>query len=74
MIFFKVLIEMIFHFVLMVIIMVAGVSGVNGFDLSAVGQMDYCQLWVKQFFWGDFVGGLSFPGGQQFHNKYSFLI
>ena len=38
------------HFVLMVIIMVAGVGGVNGFDLRAVGQMDYCQLWVKQFF------------------------
>ena len=51
MIFFELLIEMIFHFVFMVIIMVAGVvGGVNGFDLPAVGQMDYCQLWVKQFF------------------------
>ena len=35
---------MIFHFVLMVIIMVAMVGGVNGFDLLAVGQMDYCGL------------------------------
>ena len=43
---------MISHFLLMVIIMVAGVGGVNGFDLRAVGQMDYCQLWVKQFFLG----------------------
>ena len=49
-IFFKVLIEMIFHFVLMVIIMVTMVGGVNGFDLLAVGQMDYCELWVKHFF------------------------
>ena len=48
-IFFKVLIEMIFHFVLMVIIMVTMVGGVNGFDLLAVGQMDYCELWVKHF-------------------------
>ena len=42
---------MIFHFVPMVIIMMAGVDGVNGFDLRADGQeMDYCQLLVKYFF------------------------
>ena len=64
---------MIFHFVLMVIIMVAGVGGVNGFDLSAVGQMDYCQLWVKQFFWGDFVGELSFQVDSNFTTNIHFL-
>ena len=53
--------------------MVAGVGGVNGFDLLAVGQMDYCELWVKHFFY-DCVSELSFPSGQQFHNKSSFLI
>ena len=52
MIFFKMLIEMISHFVLMVIIMVAGVGGVNGFDLRAVGGLSnfFGIFWVNSVF------------------------
>ena len=52
--------------------MVAGVGGVNGFDLHAVGQMDYCQLWVKQFFW-NCVGELSFQVDSNFTINIHFL-